>query len=69
MSTYNDSDQDHALLTVSEVAQLFRVDGTTVRRWIKNGALKAVSLPHAGRRQSYRVQKETLETLLSSNPQ
>ena len=26
------------LLTVSEVARIFRVDDTTVRRWVKQGA-------------------------------
>src|SRR5579875_1812041 len=30
------------LLTVSEVAQRLRVDDTTVRRWIKSGALEAI---------------------------
>ena len=34
------------LLTVREVAKQLRVDDTTVRRWIKNGALEAITLPH-----------------------
>ena len=54
------------LLTVREVAKQLRVDDTTVRRWIKNGVLEAVCLPHVGKRQAYRVRGETLNTLLSS---
>ena len=36
------------LLTVSEVARILRVDDTTVRRWIKEGALEALPLPKEG---------------------
>jgi excisionase family DNA binding protein len=56
---------DHDLLTVSEVAQQLRVDDTTVRRWIKNGVLEAVTLPHVGDRQSYRVRRQTMNHLLN----
>lgn len=56
------------LLTVSEVARQLRVDDTTVRRWIKNGVLEAIPLPHSGARQAYRVRRSTLEALLSSPP-
>ena len=52
------------LLTVREVAQQLRVDDTTVRRWIKNGVLEAITLPHRGARQAYRVRKATLDALL-----
>ncbi|HYK84121.1 MAG TPA: helix-turn-helix domain-containing protein [Ktedonobacteraceae bacterium] len=52
------------LLTVREVARRLRVDDTTVRRWIKSGALLAITLPHKGRRQAYRVKKSTLDDLL-----
>jgi excisionase family DNA binding protein len=52
------------LLTVREVARRLRVDDTTVRRWIKSGALEAITLPHRGRRQAYRVKKSTLDRLL-----
>ena len=54
------------LLTVREVARRLRVDDTTVRRWIKTGALIAVTLPHRGKRQAYRIKKSTLDTLLQS---
>jgi excisionase family DNA binding protein len=57
--------QDDAdLLTVREVARQLRVDDTTVRRWIKNGVLEAITLPHRGTRQAYRIRRSTLNTLL-----
>lgn len=55
------------LLTVREVAKRLRVDDTTVRRWIKSGALEAITLPHRGKRQAYRIKKSTLDTLLNSS--
>lgn len=55
------------LLTVREVAQHLRVDDTTVRRWIKLGVLEAVSLPHVGKRQGYRIRRTTLEALVSAS--
>ncbi len=58
---YNDAD----LLTVREVAEQLRVDDTTVRRWIKNGVLEAIALPHRGDRQAYRIRKSTLNNLLA----
>ena len=58
--------EEHDLLTVSEIARRLRVDDTTVRRWIKHGTLEAVSLPHVGKRQAYRVRRATLETLLNN---
>jgi len=55
------------LLTVREVARRLRVDDTTVRRWIKSGALEAITLPHRGKRQAYRIKKSTLDILLSTS--
>ncbi|GAC1366983.1 MAG: hypothetical protein NVS2B12_28690 [Ktedonobacteraceae bacterium] len=55
------------LLTVREVARHLRVDDTTVRRWIKSGALDAVALPHSGKRRGYRVRKNTLDTLFNAS--
>jgi excisionase family DNA binding protein len=52
------------LLTVSEVANILRVDDTTVRRWVKQGALEAVVLPHVNERQAYRIKRETLDKML-----
>ncbi len=56
---------DEDLLTVQEVAERLRVDDTTVRRWIKNGVLEAITLPHRGERQAYRIRKSTLDNLLA----
>ncbi|MBE3560290.1 MAG: helix-turn-helix domain-containing protein [Ktedonobacteraceae bacterium] len=58
---------DTELLTVHEVARQLRVDDTTVRRWIKNGVLDAITLPHHGTRQAYRIRRSTLDALLSSS--
>ncbi len=54
------------LLTVSEVARVLRVDETTVRRWVKQGTLEAVVLPHTNLRQVYRIKRETLNKMLQS---
>ena len=60
-------DTREELLTVREVARRLRVDDTTVRRWIKSGALEAITLPHRGKRQAYRIKKSTLDKLLNSS--
>lgn len=52
------------LLTIREVARILRVDDTTVRRWVKQGVLEAVVLPHVSARQAYRIKRETLSKLL-----
>lgn len=54
------------LLTVSEVAKILRVDGTTVRRWVKLGVLEAITLPHVDKRQGYRIKRETLDKVLGT---
>ena len=59
---------DAELLTVREVAKQLRVDDTTVRRWIKNGVLEAITLPHRGSRQAYRIRRSTLDALLTAPP-
>lgn len=56
-----------SLLTVREVARILRVDDTTVRRWVKQGALEAVVLPHVNARQAYRIKSETVAKLLNTN--
>jgi excisionase family DNA binding protein len=53
------------LLTVREVAEQLRVDETTIRRWIKAGTLPAVTLPHKGTRNAYRIKQSVLDKLLS----
>jgi len=37
-----------------------------VRRWIKSGALEAVTLPHKAKRQAYRVKMSTMKKLMES---
>jgi excisionase family DNA binding protein len=58
--------QSSDLLTIAEVAQILRVDGTTVRRWAKQGALEAVILPHPNERQAYRIKRSTLNKILGT---
>jgi excisionase family DNA binding protein len=57
-------EQTEVLLTVGEVARLLRVNETTVRRWIKSGSLEAITLPHPGKRQSYRIKQSTMKTMM-----
>ncbi|MBV9691159.1 MAG: helix-turn-helix domain-containing protein [Ktedonobacteraceae bacterium] len=59
--------KEEELLTVREVAHRLRVDDTTVRRWIKTGALEAITLPHRAKRQAYRIKKSTMDTLLKNS--
>jgi excisionase family DNA binding protein len=54
------------LLTVSEVAKALRVHEVTVRRWVKQGTLEAVVLPHPKTRQIYRVTRATLDGILAT---
>ncbi len=53
------------LLTVREVAARLRVDDTTVRRWIKEGVLQAITLPSPGKRKKYRIKQETLNSIFT----
>ena len=52
-------------MTIKDVARLMEVDEKTVRRWIKNGALEAITLPHRGTRQAYRIRRSTVDALLT----
>ena len=58
------AEQKEELLTVQEVASILRVDQTTVRRWIKEGSLASIRLPHRGKREIYRVRRSTLNLIL-----
>lgn len=60
-------EMDNNLLTVSEVARILRVDDATVRRWVKQGVLEAVVLPHVHSRQVYRIKRETLDRVLGDS--
>jgi excisionase family DNA binding protein len=61
------TEKEDRLLTIAEVAKHLRVDDTTVRRWINNGVMEAVSLPHLNKRQSYRVKQSTLASVLGEH--
>ena len=52
------------LLTVSEVAERLKVCKETVRRYIREGNLKVLSLPGG----SYRIPERELNTLLRPGP-
>jgi excisionase family DNA binding protein len=54
------------LLTVSEIAEVLRVDATTIRRWIKRGNMDALELPHRGNRRVYRVRRATIDRILAT---
>lgn len=62
MKTHNNIESN--LLTVRQVAAILLVDDTTVRRWVKSGAMEAVTLPHAGKRMAYRIRRDTIERIL-----
>ena len=54
------------MMTIQQVAEFLAVDDTTVRRWIKAGAIEAVILPSlpGAKRQSYRIHYDILRTLV-----
>lgn len=52
------------LLKIKEVARELRVHDTTVRRWLKQGILEGVPLPHSGTREGYRIKRSTIDTVL-----
>ena len=47
-------------VTVAEVADVLRVDPSTVRRWIEKGDLEAITLPSG----IYRVPRHALDRLV-----
>jgi len=51
-------------LTVEEVAETFRVNIETVRRWIRAGDLPALTL--GGPRSGYRIKRADLDTFIAS---
>ncbi len=49
------------LMTVPEVAEYFRVNEETVRRWIRAGELPVLNL---GRKAGYRIRRNDLESFM-----
>lgn len=65
-----DNTQEHKdLYTIKEIAAILLVDPTTVRRWVRQGVLEALRLPHieGSKREGYRIKRETLDKLLSNS--
>ncbi len=60
MPKHDQPTEEADLLTTREVARMLRVDHTTVRRWIKSGAMEAITLPRGG----YRVRRATVDAIL-----
>jgi excisionase family DNA binding protein len=57
---------DHdSYLTVSEAAELLRVNEETVRRWVRAGRLQAV-MP-GGRKAGYRISERLVRAMLSGD--
>ena len=61
------AEEDDELLTVAEVAKRLKLHQETIRRWIREGKMPAISL---GRTQAgYRIRASELRLFLSGNKQ
>lgn len=56
-----------AYLTPGEVAQRLRVDESTVRRWIRTGALEAETT-QLGRKNRHHIKKSVVEAIERCDP-
>jgi excisionase family DNA binding protein len=54
---------DRPFLTIPEAAAEFHVSESSVRRWVKNGRLKAIRLP-SGRR---KIRREDVNAIMADN--
>lgn len=61
MNNYNPED----LLTAKEVGRIFRVDTTTVRRWMEQGSLPHILLPGSHTHKGRRIRKSTIDAILA----
>ncbi len=59
MNKNNHRSQESNPFTVRHIAKRLQGDDTTVRRWVNNGILEAVILPHMGSR----LKQEALEKI------
>jgi excisionase family DNA binding protein len=50
-----------SLLTANEVAEEFRLDPETIRRWARDGQIKSIRLPSG----LYRFRREDIEALIA----
>ena len=53
--------------TPRELAKRLRVDDTTVRRWIRTGALEAETI-RQGKRNRHRIKKATIAAIETPSP-
>lgn len=56
---------DAVLLTTSEVADRYRVHPNTIRRWVRQGKISAITIPAGGRMKRYR--KADVEAVLADD--
>lgn len=54
-------------MTVRELANLLRVNETTVRRWIGHGNLEALLLPGTGKHKTYRIPRSSIEQMINQS--
>lgn len=52
-------------MTIQDVSEYLKVDPETVRRWVRSGELKALSLGQ-GNRSGYRILKSELEMFIAA---
>jgi excisionase family DNA binding protein len=52
-----------SLLTANEVAEEFRLDPETIRRWARDGQIKSIRLPSG----LYRFRREDIEAMLATS--
>lgn len=57
------------LVSVQHAARVYGVHADTVRRWIRDGALHAVALPHKGTHKIYRIRLDRLERTIKDENQ
>lgn len=53
--------KNEKLFKVSEIATWFNVSPATVRRWIKEGKLKAIKMPGEEGKGQYRIERSELK--------
>lgn len=53
------------LLTIREVAEMLRVDDTTVRRWIQQQTIAALTIRTGKRHHLYRIPRAALNAILA----
>lgn len=60
---YMNTTKREPLLNSREVAERLRVDLSTVRGWVNEGLLEAITLPTKGRRHCYRFRESVIDAI------